>query len=196
MKSRQAFIGFALMVTLTGFLQAQDQNQKSVESGDISQADYIKGQSFHRELKFDSAIVYYQRFREKWTSSGSSRGNVKLKEVEKRIWECESGKKFLAAPREFIIENLGPTVNSPFEDYAPVMNGDGNLLVFTSRRAKGNLNSHKSDEGKYFEDIYFSKNEKANWSLAQNIGPPVNTLYHDSDLALSADGKQLFSLYR
>ncbi len=192
MKSRWAFTGFVLIVTLTGTLRAQVQKQKSEESMDNGQAEYVKGQSLHRQLKFDSAILYYRRFRERWTSSGSSQGKTKLKEVEKRLLECESGKKFLTAPREFIIKNLGPTVNSKYEDYAPVMNEEGNLLVFTSRRPNGNLNPQKSGEGKYFEDIYFSKNENTNWSLAQNIGPPVNTLYHDSDLALSADGKQLF----
>lgn len=61
--------------------------------------------------------------------------------------------------------NLGPNVNSPYKDYAPVISADGNTLYFTSDRPGG-----------YGEtDFWFSTLVGDSWGPAQNLGPPVNT---------------------
>ena len=166
--------------------QGQNQPQPTI---DKTQEDYAKGLTFQRQAKFDSAIIFYLRFR-----AGQSKqpSGIKSGEVEKRIIECESGKKLMSEPRKFVVTNLGAAINSPFEDYAPVLTEDEKLIVFTSRRPAGNLSDKTSADGKYFEDVFFSYWQDGNWSAAKNMDRPVNTPFHDSDLALSADGKQLF----
>jgi outer membrane protein OmpA-like peptidoglycan-associated protein len=67
--------------------------------------------------------------------------------------------------------------------------------VFTSRRRDGNLNENVSDDNKPYEDIFYSKKEGDKWTRAKNIGTNVNTLFNESNLALSPDGKTLF-IYR
>ena len=42
------------------------------------------------------------------------------------------------------------------------------------------------------KDIFFSTKVGDKWAFAKNIGVPVSTPYHDSNLALSADGSTLF----
>lgn len=182
---------FSILPVLMAALQltvclAQNQLQSTTHK---TEEDYAKGQALHRRAKFDSAIIFYQRFREGLSNQPSS---IRPGEVEKRLIECESGKKLMSGPRKFTVTNLGAVINSPFEDYAPVLTEDEKLMVFTSRRPIGNLSDQISADGKYFEDVFFSNRQGARWSAAKNMDRPVNTPFHDSNLALSADGKQLF----
>ncbi|HRI80258.1 MAG TPA: hypothetical protein PLR06_12050 [Cyclobacteriaceae bacterium] len=175
-------IGFWIATALPTWSQTSDTTFHS-------QQDYRRGQGLQRQLKFDSAIIFYTRFRE---SQKTIQDKKVIREIEKRLRECRSGIQLVASPHNFIIRNLGPDVNSASEDYAPITNAEENILVFTSRRPENNLNPDKTPDGKYFEDIYFTRKGNSSWSTAQNIGSPVNTKYHDSNLALSANGKQLF----
>jgi outer membrane protein OmpA-like peptidoglycan-associated protein len=169
---------FPGLVLLTFFLNGNAQTLN----------DYAKGQRLHRNMEFDSAIVFYQRYLTRVDASDSK----KVKETRKRIAECESGKRLSMMPRDFVITNLGPEINSASADYAPVLNEDETLLVFTSRRPDGNLSKQKSEDGDYFEDIFFSIGDGMRWAKAQPMSSPINTPFHNSNLAVSADGKQLF----
>ncbi len=48
------------------------------------------------------------------------------------------------------------------------------------------------DDNKPYEDIFIAVKKSDKWADATNIGATVNTPYHDSNLALSPDGKTLF----
>src|SRR5690606_38257441 len=48
------------------------------------------------------------------------------------------------------------------------------------------------EDNKPYEDIFTSKKTGDGWARATNIGPVVNTPYHNSNLALSKDGNTLF----
>lgn len=172
-----------LMVMICSLsLYAQDPRHEN-------QVLYEEGKTFQNRLEFDSAIALYNRYYE-WANQ--HKDAIGQKEVKKRILECESGKRLVSLPRQFVVTNLGPAVNSSFEEYAPVLNADESLLVFTSRRPGENLNRETSTDGKSYEDIFFSHREEGEWKTAKNMGSPVNTPFHDSNLALSSDGKQLF----
>jgi hypothetical protein len=49
-------------------------------------------------------------------------------------------------------------------------------------------------DNKPFEEIFISRKENGKWTAAKNL-EEVNTPYHESTVALSADGNKLF-LYR
>lgn len=105
-----------------------------------------------------------------------------------------NGKEFVANPGNFSIVNIGREINSEFEDYGPVLNEEEDEIIFTTRRRDGNLNPNVADDNKPYEDIFFSRKTNGTWSYAANIGDRVNTPFHDSNLALSADGKTLYIL--
>ena len=65
--------------------------------------------------------------------------------------------------------NLGPTINSKFDETTPFISEDGNTLYFSS---KGHFNI-----GGY--DIFTSKKEGDKWQKAENIGFPFNTTDDD-----------------
>ncbi len=155
---------------------------------------YMVGRGYQYSLEFDKAIEYYQKYQSKLLTQSKYKGDdkVALEEVERRIVECRNGKEFLLNPGNQNIINMGTRINSEFEDYAPVLNSDESQLVFTTRRREGNMNRNVDNDNKPFEDIFISYKIGDTWAQAKNIGGGINTLFHDSNLAFSPDGNQLF----
>lgn len=77
--------------------------------------------------------------------------------------------------------NLGPEINTEFDEESPFMASDGITLYFSS-------NSGKSMGG---FDIFYSKQNKdgSGWSAPKNMGYPLNTTDDDVFFVLGADGK-------
>ena len=155
---------------------------------------YWIGKSYQYGLSFDKAIDFYTIYTEKLKSNANYDGQDKVEkaEVDRRIFECNNGKDFVANPQNYSIVNLGSQINSEFEDYAPVFNENEDEIVFTSRRKEGNLNENVFEDNKPYEDIFSSRKVNGQWRNAENIGTGINTPFHDSNLSLSPDGKTLF----
>jgi len=155
---------------------------------------YKIGKAYHFDYKFDDAINYYSRYKQKLagTSKTPAPEFATADEVERKLYECEQGKIMVEFPEDVEIGNVGPEINSARADYAPVVNQDETLLIFTSRRRIGNLNPDVSSDNYPYEDIFVSTKNDSVWSEAQNIGQPINTLFHDSNVGLSKDGGTLF----
>ena len=80
--------------------------------------------------------------------------------------------------------NLGPPVNSSFDDWSPRISADGLELYFDSNRSGG--------FGSY--DIWIAKRATADdiWSEPENLGPMVNGPDWEQTPRISADGLSLF----
>jgi tetratricopeptide (TPR) repeat protein len=152
------------------------------------------GKAYQYGLEFDNAIDYYNRYKQKLQKRSNYQGKDKrdMAEVDRAIFECQNGKEFLTKPGNFSIVNIGREINSEFIDYGPVLNEKEDQIVFTSRRRDGNMNENVADDNKPWEDIFISKKVGGKWEYAKNIGPPINNAFHNSNLALSADGNTLF----
>ncbi|MFW5761501.1 MAG: hypothetical protein ACOCXH_11020, partial [Cyclobacteriaceae bacterium] len=159
---------------------------------------YKIGQGYQYGLEFEKAIDFFNQYKTKLMNEGKNyRGEDKipLNEVERRIFECKNGIEYVANPEDYSIVNIGSQINSDAYDFAPVFNEDETVMIFTSRRQDGNMNENVDSDNYYFEDIFISRKVGSEWSPAENIGEIINTQFHDSNLALSADGKTLY-LYR
>ena len=78
------------------------------------------------------------------------------------------------------IENLGPTINTPYNDDAPFIHPDGRTLVFSSE-------GHNSMGG---YDIFHTQLQlDGRWLPPTNIGFPINSPDRDTYYVLSADGE-------
>jgi len=95
-----------------------------------------------------------------------------------------------------VITNMGKALNSPFADYAPVINADGSEMYFTSRRPSTKKEKKKqiaSSENIYYTS--FNKNNKA-WSELTKVASPINIPKRfNSVIALSNDGQRML-VYR
>jgi peptidoglycan-associated lipoprotein len=80
--------------------------------------------------------------------------------------------------------NLGPTVNSFYEDWGPSITGNGLELYFESARPDG--------EGTY--DIWVSTRatKEDDWGAPTNLGPQINTPDWQTNPCISADGLELY----
>lgn len=75
-------------------------------------------------------------------------------------------------------QNLGPKINSSYNDIAPHITQDGKYIFFSS----DNTNSI----GGY--DVFYSEKKNNSWSSAKTLGPPLNSPSDDIDFSLEQDG--------
>lgn len=79
--------------------------------------------------------------------------------------------------------SISPAINTPYNEGAATISGDGKTLVFTSCDRPGSVGSC---------DLYISRRTGNTWSKPQNMGRSVNSPYWDSQASLSADGRTLY----
>lgn len=146
--------------------------------------DYHLGIAFQNTNSFKQAIEHFERFKKK---------NNKLASIaNEKIAECQIADSLSQNELNVIIENLGDGVNTPFNDYSPIISADGNTLIFTSNRTD-DLSKAKANAN--FEDIYVSYKNGTKWSVPKTISPNINIKYNDAAASLSPDGKTLFLYY-
>jgi outer membrane protein OmpA-like peptidoglycan-associated protein len=79
--------------------------------------------------------------------------------------------------------NMGPAINTPYDDDAPVIHPDGITLYFSSQ-------GHNSMGG--FDIFNTTLNDSGFWSKPVNLGYPVNTTDDDIFYAPTADNKRAY----
>ncbi|MBT9391846.1 PD40 domain-containing protein [Hymenobacter sp. NST-14] len=150
---------------------------------------YLLGRGLHLNAKWDAAIAEYKRAT---PATGAKNTAGLIQDIQKKIRECENGRKLAAKPSRVFIDNAGPGVNSPFPEYGPVITADESVILFTSRRAGSTGGNTDPETGGFFEDVYQSTREgKDGWSAAQNLGENINTEGHDATVGLAPDGQRL-----
>jgi outer membrane protein OmpA-like peptidoglycan-associated protein/tetratricopeptide (TPR) repeat protein len=155
---------------------------------------YMIGQACQYGYEFEAAIDYYSQYLVKLQQNPRYSGADRTDgvEVERRIFECRNGLEYYSRPAGHRLENLGPEINSEWDDFAPAVNADESFMVFTTRRQDGNTNEDVFEDMLFYEDIFYTAKSGGRWQLAANIGAPVNTRYHDSNIALNAAGDELY----
>ncbi|MBL4735127.1 MAG: PD40 domain-containing protein [Flavobacteriales bacterium] len=102
---------------------------------------------------------------------------------EHNVAICDFADVAMKNPVPFKPENLGPNVNSAYDEYYPGITADNNMLLYT-RRIK--------DKQNYFgeqEDFYVSEKLNGEWAKCYNMGAPINTHYNEGSPTISPDGK-------
>jgi tetratricopeptide (TPR) repeat protein len=79
--------------------------------------------------------------------------------------------------------NLGPAINTPYDDLAPFMLADEKTFYFSSQ-------GHNSMGG--FDLFTATLMPDGQWTAAENLGHPVNTPFNEMHFVQRADGKQAF----
>ena len=80
-------------------------------------------------------------------------------------------------------QSISPLINSPYNEGAAAISGDGKTLVFTS--------CHRPDS-RGDCDLYYARREGSTWSKPVHLSPNVNSTWWDSQPTLSADGRTLY----
>ncbi len=79
--------------------------------------------------------------------------------------------------------NLGPTINTQYDEESPFIHPDGVTLYFSSK-------GHKNMGG--YDVFYSVKDENGNWSVPVNLGYPLNSVMDDLYFISTFDGKTFY----
>ncbi|MGQ9848180.1 MAG: OmpA family protein [Bacteroidales bacterium] len=80
-------------------------------------------------------------------------------------------------------KNLGDSINSMGNEYAPFIHPDGKTLYFSS----------DGWPGMGGQDLFYSRmKDDSSWTTPKNLGYPINTTYDDFGLIVNASGKYAF----
>lgn len=84
-------------------------------------------------------------------------------------------------------EKLSDNINSNTGDLNPLISHDGSLMFFTRQNHADNVGTNKS-----YDDIWLSHRQPdGSWSLAENVGAPLNNADNNDVFSLSADNNTM-----
>lgn len=149
--------------------------------------NYYLGTGYQITMQFDKAIAAYKIHQTVLTGKDP----IEVEETEKRIKECEMGKKLVAKPVRAFIDNFGNVVNSKYPEYGAIISADESVMMFTSRRNTTTGGAVADGLNEYYEDIYISTKAEGKWTTPQNMGTNVNSEQHDATVAVAPDAQSM-----
>ncbi len=146
---------------------------------------FFLGETEYRMGYYDDAIKHLQRvFEFKNVSERvSDYARYVLKKAKFASWAVKH-------PVPFEPENLGPNINTVYDEYWPSLTVDGKTL-FITRLIPKNPNYPISQMNSQ-EDFFVSHLVNGKWTKAVPLGPPINTEYNEGAPTVSADGQSYY----
>jgi len=149
---------------------------------------YYLGRAYHLNYQFEKALTFFDMFK---NSRGVTSDLLKL--TPRHIEDCNNAMTLILDTLQVEIVNLGPSVNTQYPEYNPLITADGEEMFFISRREGTTGNKTDINDGMYCEDVYISDLVNINLTNAKNLGNPINTAKHDAVLGIAPDGQQLLT---
>jgi outer membrane protein OmpA-like peptidoglycan-associated protein len=86
--------------------------------------------------------------------------------------------------------NIGPNINSEYDEYLPAVVADESEIIFTVMRPRDENTQCAFCQME--EDFYASKRGNGEWKPRYKLDYPINTGYNEGAQCISPDGKYLF----
>lgn len=137
----------------------------------------------HLSYNFEKAREYYQE-ELRHASRLDTRYQVSL---QKRLEECAAGIALAAVPPAAVLTNLGPSINTKYADYLPVLFTADSVMLFTTR---------KPPARKYQQAVELVKvvvQEQGKWQPAQLYLKQHKPLQHHAVVSAAPDGSELYT---
>ncbi|MDB4834978.1 hypothetical protein OAH12_00145 [Cyclobacteriaceae bacterium] len=113
--------------------------------------------AYHLNYQFDKAIDFYNEFLQEIKDKYHGHHKKDVEIVQRFVENCKVGRELVKDTLDVVITNLGPTINTKYEEIAPVITADEKILIFTSRRPQGE-NAKTDVDNRYSESTYKSIN--------------------------------------
>ena len=104
-----------------------------------------------------------------------------------KIASCEFAIHAIENPVPFDPVNLGPSINSEYDEYWPSLSADESIMVFTLLSPIDARNPVTRANRQ--EDLYYSRFEDGEWQPAMNAGKPLNTYDNEGAQSISGNGR-------
>lgn len=170
---------------------------KSLKLGnDKPEIYYNLAKSFHDLGNYNDATIQYKNF-----LRVLDKKDKRVPEILKLIRSCEFGPKMKFQPQIAYIDNLGNTVNTPYNEISPAQSPTTqNKYYFSSDRETSNGGQRSKDGLKddltnmYFFDIYAVELNNANYIPTNTLNSIRNTPSNEILQGFSADGSVMYYL--
>jgi len=107
--------------------------------------EFIMGRCYHLDMEWEKAIDLYELSKKSILGNKELSLNINiakaLKEIEKKIKECEYGLSVKGRVKNVLVSNLGENINTEYPEYCPLISADESELFFTSRRPQESHNT-------------------------------------------------------
>jgi outer membrane protein OmpA-like peptidoglycan-associated protein/tetratricopeptide (TPR) repeat protein len=149
----------------------------------------LTGRALQYAGRFQDAVVKYTAYLS--SSDKKSQKNILL--ARKYIQECNSAVVLIKDTLRVSIENMGPAINSPDDDYSEILTSDGHTMYFGSRRQLSQSGKRHPDT-KFDENILISRLSNGSWMPANQAGNNLATKYCETPLFISP-GNDILYIY-
>lgn len=89
-----------------------------------------------------------------------------------------------------LAKSIGPPINTNYNEGAPTLSADGNVLLFTACESVNGYGINRKGYGRC--DLFISNRSGDQWTEPENVGGPVSSRYWESQPSLAADGRTLY----
>ncbi|MCI5057254.1 MAG: OmpA family protein [Flavobacteriales bacterium] len=195
-KNISFLIGYTLLQSKKDVLKAIEYLEKSKdgrtksyvegnykeENAPVEVLKYL-GDAHHLVYNFKDANGYYKDFLKELKIKASDQ----RAEIRRLMGQCTFGIELVQNPVKMEKEILGDNINSEYEEYAPTVNADESVMIFTSKRPHGEA----FDTTELYEDIFISIKKDDEWQKPQILSKAIHSDDHEASKFLSADGQTL-----
>ncbi|MGV6861732.1 MAG: hypothetical protein ACWA41_08155 [Putridiphycobacter sp.] len=150
---------------------------------------------FAKVCHYNGNLILAFEFYNKYYANSSKRKSPFRRKALVGIYQCEKADELINNQKEYVIEDLGDTVNSELSEYRPVISLDGSEIYFTSNRIipdSSNKNIINPKTGLYYEGIYMSyRTQSGIWTNPKYL-EFCKATQNDASVSLSYNGEEIF----
>jgi outer membrane protein OmpA-like peptidoglycan-associated protein len=167
---------------------------KALSSEELVATDifYLLGRAYHLNYQFEEATEYYRKCLE--VDILNELEETK-KEINVYIRQCQSGIELMNNPVRVNVNNMGPNINSKYDDYGPVIHPNDSILYFTSRRKNEKNDERWEVDNRFYSDIYKSELKDGKWQKASVLPRRIYSKHNDAIIEVTEDPDRLY-IYR
>jgi outer membrane protein OmpA-like peptidoglycan-associated protein len=155
---------------------------------------FFTARLLHGQQDYNKAVTFYKLFLKNADSNHALRKNV----ID-NIKRCHSALSITANADIALVENMGESVNSVGDEFAPIPSvNHASRLYFSAAKIDNKSGLRNEDgledeeNGMWCSDMYFTSLSNAGWEDATELSNLLNTTRHETALGFTNKGKILY----
>jgi tetratricopeptide (TPR) repeat protein len=157
----------------------------------IPDVNFFLGRAYLLNGLYDEALVQFN------LQLAKEPDEIQRMRLDQYVINCGAAKDLATKPSNNKVENAGRPINTPGEEYAPVMIKGDSVLYYTykgpnSKGGKHYTYGRNDSAGMYYEDVFMTNKTSTGWFYPGSVSDNINSNGHDATSTISPDGKQLF----
>jgi tetratricopeptide (TPR) repeat protein len=151
------------------------------ESEDFPLVWFYLGKVYHAQHRFPRAATEFKRFLRSLNTSDPERQTV-----VRLLRNVDNGIRAGFVTDQMVAENLGPAVNTEYDEFGPIPSPTGSGRLYFS------LVRPSLATGRAHSDIMIAGQQRGAWAPPTSLNNLLNTPAHEQLLDISADGQRLY----